>query len=138
VSLLVIGGPTHAFSTSTADSRASAARQGVPLISRRRGVREWMSAVELDGSPLAAAFDTRLHRPRWFWGSAARRIHRQLPRIGARLAVEPECFYVRFPSKKVPVELSLVDGELERAEAWGVELSHVAPTAVRMAPAAAA
>jgi len=136
VALLVVGGPTHAFSTSTPDTRRTAAAQGKPVVSTGRGVREWLAQLALDGAPLSAAFDTRLHRPLWFWGSAARRVHRELARLGARSATAPECFFVRFPSRSVDVTQSLVDGDLTRAEVWGRELGRSAPTTRVIAAAA--
>lgn len=65
----------------------------------------------LQGTP-ALAFDTRLHWPGWLSGMAASQIARQLQRIGCRLLVPPESFFV------VGGEGPLVEGELERATSW--------------------
>jgi flavodoxin len=73
----------------------------------------------------AAAFDTRLRMPRWLSGSAAAGIGRRLRRLGARLVVPEESFFVT----KQP---ALEPGEVERAAAWAASLAG----SVRMEPSA--
>jgi hypothetical protein len=109
VDLLVVGAPTHAFSLSRPGTREDAVRQG----STRRpdvGLREY-----LDVSPMltcaAAAFDTRVDKPR-LPGSAARRAHRRLRRLGCRLPTAPESF--RVSGTRGP----LLPGEVDRARRW--------------------
>jgi hypothetical protein len=62
VSLVVVGGPTHAFGLSRARTRQDAAAQADgPLISPARGLREWLETAELPRTGVgAAAFDTRI------------------------------------------------------------------------------
>lgn len=62
-----------------------------------------------------AEFDTRLDKPRWLTGSAAKGMAKQLKKIGVSLA-EPESFLVT--GKEGPLE----PGELERAAEWAREL----------------
>jgi flavodoxin len=65
----------------------------------------------LAGVP-AAAFDTRLLRARWLTGSAAPGVARELRRLGCRLVVPPESFFVL--DREGPLE----PGEAERARRW--------------------
>ena len=65
----------------------------------------------LGGVP-AAAFDTRLLRSRWLTGSAASGVARELRRLGCRLVVPPESFFVL--GREGPLE----PGEEERAHRW--------------------
>jgi hypothetical protein len=84
------------------------------------GLREWLATLEAGGHRPAATFDTRLDKPSWLVGSAARGAARgaagMLRRKGFRLAVRPESFYVT--ATKGP----LAAGELLRARAWGKHL----------------
>ncbi|MEU5868248.1 MULTISPECIES: flavodoxin domain-containing protein [unclassified Nonomuraea] len=118
VALLVVGGPTHAFSMSRASTRDSAAQQaGGPLVSRGRGVREWLATLSTSSAGLcSAAFDTRVARPR-LPGSAGRAVAKRLRRLGVRLVVPPRGFYV------AGTQGPLVPGELERARQWGESLA---------------
>ncbi len=59
-----------------------------------------------------AAFDTRYDRPRWFSGSAAHRLVRQLARLGGSVLLPPESFFV------VAREGPLKSGEREHAATW--------------------
>ncbi|GAA3560420.1 flavodoxin family protein [Nonomuraea rosea] len=118
VGLLVVGGPTHAFSMSRASTRQSAAQQATgPLVSRGDGVREWLGALRTSSAALgSAAFDTRIAKPR-MPGSAARGVARRLRRLGIRAVAPAASFYVT--GTKGP----LVDGELDRAKRWGERLA---------------
>ncbi|MEU1722991.1 flavodoxin family protein [Actinomadura sp. ATCC 39365] len=118
VTLLVVGGPTHAFSMSRASTRDSAAQQAAgPLVSRGRGVREWLASLSTSSAGLcSAAFDTRVAKPR-LPGSAGRAVAKRLRRLGVRLAVPPCSFYV------TGTQGPLVPGELERARQWGESLA---------------
>ena len=116
VDLLVVGGPTHAFSMSSEKTRESAKQQGaknIPL----RGIREWIASLS---SPrrdvLVATFDTRVTSPR-LPGSAAKRAMKRLVALGFRPAAKPESFGVHGYSGPV------TDGELERARRWGEHLA---------------
>ena len=149
--LLVVGGPTHLHRMSTAASRrwaADAARkQGGGLTmdpdADGPGVRGWLEGLGMPGMPgrlgrldllgrepaaLAVAFDTRLGGVPLFTGRASRGISRLLARHGCRLLAAPESFLV---SKKN----TLVDGEADRARAWGAMIGAAASDLY--APAAA-
>ncbi|MEV4077556.1 flavodoxin family protein [Nonomuraea fuscirosea] len=118
VGLLVVGGPTHAFAMSRASTRRSAAQQATrPLVSAGNGVREWLATLRTSSAGLrSAAFDTRVAKPR-LPGSAARGIARRLRRLGVRVLVPAQSFYV------LGTEGPLVEGELERARKWGESLA---------------
>jgi len=118
VGLLVVGGPTHAFSMSRTSTRQSAAEQATePLISKGDGVREWLATLRTSSAGLgSAAFDTRIAKPR-LPGSAARGIARRLRRLGVRAAAPAQSFYV------TGTQGPLVEGELERARQWGETLA---------------
>lgn len=75
VGLLVVGGPTHAFGMTRPNTRADAAKRvEFPVVSQGQGQREWLEHVLVDPlSLVAATFDTKVGRPRFFWGSAAKR-----------------------------------------------------------------
>jgi hypothetical protein len=117
IALVVVGGPTHAFGMSRPSTRQDAAkRAGRAPVSSGIGVREWLGDLpDAGGGVGAAAFDTRANKPR-LPGSAARRVHKQLRRLGFRMAARAASFYVTGTSGP------LVDGERERARAWGERL----------------
>jgi len=113
VELLVVGGPTHAFGMSRPNTRADAAgRGGDPSTT---GIREWLAGA----GPLsvrAAAFDTHVRHPN-LPGHAGRAAAKVLRLLGAELVAEPQSFYVQ------DADGPLLEGELERARAWGAELA---------------
>jgi Flavodoxin len=113
--LLVVGGPTQGFGLSRPGTRESAGRMAPDgLVSPAIGVREWLADLPAPaGDVAAAAFDTRLGKPRWLTGSAAQRIAKRLRLAGYRLVAEPTSFVVG--STTGP----LVDGERDRARRWG-------------------
>lgn len=123
VGLLIVGGPTHALSMSSAKTRAAAVEQGGTATAR--GIREWIADLgEVDGLPVVV-FDTKVFKARRFAGSAAKRAAKALRRKGFRLAATPTSFYV------TDIKGPLLDGELERATSWGGELRPVAGSPVR-------
>jgi len=115
IDLLVVGGPTHAFSMSRPTTRDDAVNRGAPSGHAKRGIREW-----LDGLPAAdlavATFDTRVGKVRHLPGSAAKKAAKEVRRHHLGRVVDTESFYVD------DMEGPLVDGELDRARAWGLEL----------------
>jgi hypothetical protein len=123
VALLVVGGPTHAHGMTTAKSRAdSVDRAGDRMVSRGNGLREWLETLQPTPSPLpAAVFDTRIKGPGLLWGSAAKPAGKRLRELGFRLVEEPQDFLVGGPTG--PVFDRLVEGELDRARAWGMRLA---------------
>jgi flavodoxin len=62
------------------------------------------------------AFDTRIDKPGWLTGSAARAMSKQLRKREARLLLPAESFLV------TGTEGPLASGELERAAMWANEL----------------
>lgn len=115
VGLLVVGAPTHALSLSRPESRRSASEQAEgPILSMGIGLREWLAALPT-GRALVAAFDTHIDRK--VPGAASRAALKRLRRRGYRVAEPAESFFV---SDTVG---PLVEGEVERARAWGHELA---------------
>ena len=129
VTLLVVGGPTHAHGMSKPESRAdSAKRAGDRLVSRGAGIREWLETVRRGGNrTAAAAFDTRIKGPEILWGSASKGAAKHLRSLGMRVVADPESFLVGGPTG--PLFDRLVDGEVERARAWGEGLAAHLPAA---------
>ncbi len=114
--LLVIGGPTHAFSMSRANTRQDAVNQGAnadPTI----GLREWLEELSEGNDTPFAAFDTRVDMVRRLPGSAAKAAAKVARKRGYRLLTRPESFYVQ------DVPGPLLDGEVQRAEVWGAQLA---------------
>lgn len=115
VTLLVVGGPTHALGMSRPATRIDAARRAAAIISLERGIREWLKGLPVrTGATQATAFDTRVTSR--VTGSAARAASRRLNRLGYPLVAVPEGFRV------TGVRGPLIDGELDRARAWGMAL----------------
>ncbi|WP_157527785.1 flavodoxin [Nocardia sp. NRRL S-836] len=116
VELLVVGGPTHAFSMSRPGTRADAVKQGADeAAAAGPGLREWVERVGTgQARPSVAAFDTKAKRPR-LPGSAARAALTRLRRDRFPVLTEAEHFYV--DGTRGP----LVEGEAERARRWGAE-----------------
>jgi hypothetical protein len=126
VDLLVVGGPTHAWSMSRPNTRRSAPdwankpNSGLvvePGADKAIGVREWL-ARQAALPVSAAAFDTRFKGPKFVTGRASRSIATALTAHGARLVVAPQSFLVDRKSHLLP-------GEQTRAEAWGRTLASV-------------
>jgi hypothetical protein len=141
IGLIVVGGPTHVFGLSRADRRTdghadtqadthadsrsdSRATDGAngSVVTHARGLKTWLEGLHVGASGVAAAaFDTRVNRPR-LPGSAARAADRQMRRQGMHPIVLPHSFHVRRTTGP------LADGESEQARQWGervaVELLH--------------
>jgi hypothetical protein len=116
--LLVVGGPTHAFSMSRPNTREDAIRQGAAHGLTRSGLREWLGGLPSGAHlPACAAFDTRISRARHLPGSAARSAARMLRRRHARMVAAPQSFYVE------DVSGPLAPDELGRARDWGRSLA---------------
>ncbi|HUY52813.1 MAG TPA: flavodoxin [Streptosporangiaceae bacterium] len=124
--LLVVGGPTHAHSLSSAITRKMGLRaeerapanvpgHGVEQGAAGPGLREWFHGLpKAAAGSLCAAFDTRGDVR--LAGGAANTIARRLRHHGYQLVAEPTGFIVE------DVEGPLRDGEQERARAWGAGL----------------
>ncbi|HEX9763504.1 MAG TPA: hypothetical protein VGA97_10435 [Acidimicrobiia bacterium] len=114
--LLVMGGPTHAFSMSRATTREDAVNQGAkadPTI----GLREWLDDLPEGNDTPFAAFDTRVDMVRRLPGSAAKAAAKVARKRGYRPITRPESFYV------LDVSGPLLDGEVRRAQVWGTQLA---------------
>ncbi len=124
VDLLVVGGPTHVFGLTRESTRESAVEQGAPgPVEGRIGLREWLDALSVPRTVPAAAFDTRVDRPK-LPGTAGRAIEKRLNGLGLHLVAKPEHFAVHGTPGP------LAEGEVERAARWGGELgATVAPPA---------
>lgn len=127
--LLVVGGPTHAFGMSSARTRASAAQESPDRTGHAGtvtppavGIREWIERARLpqDRSLLVATFGTKVRRPN-LPGSAARAAERALRRRGGVPLAPPRTFTV------LGMADGLADGELEAARQWGRALATALP-----------
>ena len=117
VDLIVVGGPTHAFSMTRESTRQDAFKQGATQGSTTVGVREWLTTLQRGRhAQVVATFDTKGEKVRHLPGSAAKAVANALHRLGFKSAVKPMSFYVR------GVSGPLLDGELGRAQAWGDRL----------------
>lgn len=124
VDLVVVGGPTHAFSMSSMTTRESARQQGATSIPLR-GIREWIESLPAPSRRVrVATFDTRTVSPR-LPGSAAKKAMKRLVARGLEPAAKPETFGVHGYGGP------LADGEEDRANAWGGSLAAIVdrPTA---------
>lgn len=116
VDLLVVGGPTHAFSMSRANTRADALKRAPEgSVISSTGVREWLAEVTLPAGTAVAAFDTKVLKPN-LPGAAAKAIEKELRRRGGRPVVKAHSF-------KVEGNTGLIDGETDAARAWGAQLA---------------
>lgn len=112
--LLVIGGPTEVH------------KMTPPLAH----VLGQMESNGLDGVS-AAAFDTRIRTGRWLSGSAASGISRKLRRLGARVIVPEESFFVAGRANPSTGETPKLEfGELQRARVWAEALANMVDTTV--------
>lgn len=117
IRLLVIGGPTHAFSMTRPATRKDAFTQGATQGSETRGIREWIDGLAKRGPGVqVATFDTRVEKARRLPGSAAKKSAQMIRKLGFALLTKPESFWV------VGTDGPLVDGELVRAKSWGYRL----------------
>ncbi|MCZ3388975.1 MAG: flavodoxin domain-containing protein [Actinomycetia bacterium] len=117
IDLVVVGGPTHAFGMSRPSTRQSAVEQGAdPQAAEHIGLREWIAGVVTHEGLPTAAFDTKVAKPH-LPGSAAKAAERKLRHRGFKKLADPESFLVAGTTG------NLLDGELERARAWGESLA---------------
>ena len=126
INVLVVGGPTHAFSMSRASTRENAVSRGAnDAASTDTGIREWLDAIaRVQAHVQVAVFDTKIRKPH-VPGSAAHAAARRLRKKGARVSVPPETFYV------VDAEGPLEPGERDRARVWGAQLGALLRAATR-------
>ena len=130
VDLLVVGGPTHAFSMSREKTRQSAAENGAAAERVPQGIREWLEAMPSSDHLDVATFDTRVAKVKHLPGSAARSAGKEVRRHHLGRLVASKSFYVE--DMKGPIH----EGELDRAEAWGADLAAGRRESSRVEPAA--
>jgi hypothetical protein len=115
--LLVLGGPTHAYSMSRESTRHDAHQQGADRGSDGGGIRELLAELPADLAVPVATFDTRVGKVRHLPGSAAKAAEKELRHHHHARVVARESFYVEISPGP------LLRGELERAEEWGRQLA---------------
>jgi hypothetical protein len=117
VELLVVGGPTHAFSMSRRSTRDDAVKQGAQA-TPDIGLREWLEELPHRlGTATVTTFDTRANGARHLPGSAAKSAARSARRHGFTHVERGESFYVDGTSGP------LMSGETERATDWGRQVA---------------
>ncbi|MEV0067949.1 flavodoxin [Amycolatopsis sp. NPDC050768] len=114
---LVVGVPTHVHGLSRPATRKAAAEQAPEgTQTHEPGMREWLAAFRILPPGLdTAVFWTRLAKPRWLTGSAARAVAKILRRLGHAPVVPPASFLVEAAGS----ETRLVEGARARARVWG-------------------
>ena len=108
--LLVLGGPTHAFSMSRPHPRADAVRRGRPPNAPTTGLREW-----LERAPAAAGRVPGTRRLRHAGPKVRRLPRRRTPRRPARPPARSRAGRQAEGFLVADTAGPLVDGELERA-----------------------
>lgn len=121
VGLLVVGGPTHAFSMSRSRTRHDAVERGARGAQERQGIREWLEQLPPSDRIDVATFDTRVTKVKRLPGSAAKAAGKQARRHHLGRVIATESFYVD------DMAGPLLDGELDRAQAWGTRLTSLSP-----------
>lgn len=114
--LLVVGGPTHAFSMSRTSTRDSARGETEEPLVSSMGIRDWLEEVEVHRGQNFATFDTKVPKPK-LPGSAAASAAKRLKRLHGSSIAKPETFWV------TDMTGPLADGEIERARGWGRDLT---------------
>jgi len=100
------------------NTRADAISKGAHEGEREFGLREWMSALPSgEHTEKMATFDTKITSMRHLPGSAAKSAAKAAHRHGYESLSKAESFYVE------DVEGPLLDGEIDRARAWGRQLA---------------
>ena len=118
--LLVVGGPTQMHGLAAKGSRRAAGagkqtKRRSPVASQP-GLRRWLRDLPRGDGIYAAAFDTRLDKPRWLTGDVAQSIARRLANHGYEV-LDAKSFLLEEP------EGPLRDGERDRARAFGERLA---------------
>jgi Flavodoxin len=125
VDLLVVGGPTHLHGLPRLATRRSAAKAAEsshgrlvmePGAEEETGLLTVLEDLPAGAGKAAAAFDTRLSGPVLLTGRASKPIAKGLRRRGYVRAVAPASFLVDRRDR-------MLDGELDRAVAWGKSLA---------------
>lgn len=122
LSLLMLGGPTHAFSMSRPNTRQDAVEQGA-TDPTEGGLREWLADLPpRAGTATVATFDTRTSGARHLPGSASKSAARSARRHGFAHVQGGQSFYVE------GVSGPLLNGEIERARDWAREIARTVST----------
>ena len=118
VELLIVGGPTHAFSMTRPATREDALQQAHSPDEAKAaiGIREWIDAAAPDPALRVLTFDTRVKKA-FIPGSAAKSAAKALAHHGFEHAERGETFWV----EDTPGPLK--PGEAERAREWGRSLA---------------
>ena len=122
--LLVVGAPTHVHGLPSARSRKALEQEAAEREAKGEtleyhptaAMRRFIDDIPAGDGRKVACFDTRFDRSVILTGSAARTMARKLRSRGYEIVSAPESFFV------VDMKGPLVDGELERAKAWGASL----------------
>jgi len=114
--LLIVGGPTHAFSMSRATTRDSARGETEEPMVSSTGIRDWLADIDIQRGQGFATFDTKVPKPK-LPGSAAASAAKRLKRLHGSIVAKPETFWV------TDMTGPLVAGEIERARTWGMGLA---------------
>ena len=118
VSLIVGGGPTHAFSMSRPTTRTDAHNRGATHGSETVGIRDWLTNLPVGRDAQAVAtFDSKVSTMKHLPGSAAKSAAKVAAPHGYQRAAHAESFFVS------DTDGPLLDGELERATQWGRHLA---------------
>jgi hypothetical protein len=110
IDLLVVGGPTHAFSMSRHGTREDAVRRGAKSTDLAGGIREWLHELGEGPRPAFASFDTRVDVP-LLPGAASRSAAKAARRLGFTV-LDTASFRV------ADYEGPVLPGEIERAIEW--------------------
>lgn len=112
--LLVVGGPTHAHSMTRSGTRKTAIddeKNTYEDPTLGDGLRGWLDGLAPAMGHRAAAFDTRFDKPTILVGEASKGIEKRLHHHGYHV-LERKSFFVDTKNE-------LLNGELDRARAWG-------------------
>ncbi|HEX2421155.1 MAG TPA: flavodoxin [Acidimicrobiia bacterium] len=121
--LLVLGAPTHGRGLPNSDrtSIEHAAEKAMASGDRLEyhptaGMRRFIESLPKTRGVQVACFDTRFEKSAILTGSAAKTMAGRLRRLGYRIVVDPESFFV------LHTEGPLKEAELDRARDWGASL----------------
>jgi hypothetical protein len=121
--LLVVGAPTHVHGMPSGMSHKAVAEDAKKHPEYERdpaaegpALRDWFDGIGKADGVAAAAFDTRLGKPKLVTGSAAKGIAKRLRRHGYQVVGEESFIVDEGPGP-------LHEGEFERAREWGRDLA---------------
>ena len=121
--LLVVGAPTHVHGMPSGMSHKAVAEDAKKHpeyehdpAAEGPALKDWFDGIAKADGVAAAAFDTRLGKPKLVTGSAAKGIAKRLRRHGYQVVCE-ESFIVDDGTGP------LHEGELDRAREWGRDLA---------------